>query len=385
VTAAIGATEDAIVCAATDRRCIEDARADGEELVIVDDGGNPIAHENAPGETQAAAPPGAAPAGDAGAVPGEGVWANYDFVPGERVLFYDDFSGDTVGRFPGRLDFQAGMMEVVEWEGGRYLRSTDRNSRFHIPLPETLPDRVTMEFDLVLTGGSSSDQFVVFTDADARTPRRGQAPAFRVAHWGTGIDGPRASLTPQGNALRDRPLAVRIALEGDYAMMYIDEQRVGNIPSTDFRRGDAIAVALGGDRGGAYLTNIRIAAGGTRLADALMADGRVSTQGVLFDTGSARIRPESTPTLRDIADALRQHGDLRLRIEGHTDSVGDAGANQRLSEGRAQAVVAYLVEREGIAANRLEAAGMGEEQPVADNATPEGRQQNRRVELVRLD
>jgi OmpA-OmpF porin, OOP family len=380
VTAAIGATEDAIVCTVSDRTCIEEARADGEELVIVDGEGNPIAHENAPGQNAVAPPADAATPG----VPGEGVWANYDFVPGERVLFYEDFAGDTVGRFPQRLEFRAGTMEIVEWEGERYLRSTDTRSRFHIPLPETLPDRATMEFDLVLTGGSSSDRLVVLTDPEIRAHRRGQNPAFQVAHWGTGIDGPRPSLTPQQD-LRDRPVAVRIALDGDYAMLYIDERRVGNVPAADFRRTDAIAVLLASSRGPTYLSNIRIAAGGTPLADALLADGRVTTQGILFDTGSARIRPESTPTLKEIADALRQHGNLRLRIEGHTDSVGQAPANQRLSEQRAQAVVAHLVEREGVAAGRLEAAGMGQEQPVADNGTAEGRAQNRRVELVVLD
>ena len=132
-------------------------------------------------------------------------------------------------------------------------------------------------------------------------------------------------------------------------------------------------------------TNIRVAAGGREsMYDRLVADGRIATQGVLFDTGSATIQPESTPTLKEIARTLQQHGDLRLRIEGHTDNSGSADVNQQLSERRAAAVRDYLVQREGIAADRLESAGMGQMAPAADNGTPEGRQTNRRVELVVL-
>jgi outer membrane protein OmpA-like peptidoglycan-associated protein len=116
----------------------------------------------------------------------------------------------------------------------------------------------------------------------------------------------------------------------------------------------------------------------------LAADGRYATQGILFDTGSATIQPESTPTLKEIARTLQQHGDLRLRIEGHTDDTGSADANRQLSERRAAAVRDYLVQREGIDASRLESAGLGQTAPAADNATLEGRQTNRRVELVVL-
>ena len=80
---------------------------------------------------------------------------------------------------------------------------------------------------------------------------------------------------------------------------------------------------------------------------------------------------------------LRQYQDLGLRIEGHTDNTGDDASNKTLSQSRAEAVRDYLVEQ-GIDASRLEAVGLGEEQPVADNNTEEGRAQNRRVELVRL-
>lgn len=81
---------------------------------------------------------------------------------------------------------------------------------------------------------------------------------------------------------------------------------------------------------------------------------------------------------------LKQHSDLRLSIEGHTDADGVAGYNQDLSERRAASVRQFLVEKHGIDGSRLETAGFGASKPVADNSTPEGKQQNRRVELVKL-
>lgn len=81
---------------------------------------------------------------------------------------------------------------------------------------------------------------------------------------------------------------------------------------------------------------------------------------------------------------MRAHPDLRLRIEGHTDNVGNSGFNQTLSEKRAAAVKAFLEKEYGIKGDRLEAQGFGDTRPVASNDTPEGRQSNRRVELVKL-
>jgi outer membrane protein OmpA-like peptidoglycan-associated protein len=99
---------------------------------------------------------------------------------------------------------------------------------------------------------------------------------------------------------------------------------------------------------------------------------------------SARLTGAADLLLEEIGEMLQQHADIRLRIEGHTDSVGDAGMNQALSERRAESVRRYLIGRYEIDEARLDAAGLGEAEPIDDNSTPEGRQNNRRVELVRL-
>jgi OmpA-OmpF porin, OOP family len=117
------------------------------------------------------------------------------------------------------------------------------------------------------------------------------------------------------------------------------------------------------------------------LADKLAKDGFVTLY-VNFDTGKSTIKPDSAQTLDEAAAALRVAGTLRVEVAGHTDNVGTPEANLRLSQGRAQAVMAALVER-GIKADRLTAKGYGQTSPIADNRTEEGRAKNRRVELVR--
>jgi OmpA-OmpF porin, OOP family len=101
-----------------------------------------------------------------------------------------------------------------------------------------------------------------------------------------------------------------------------------------------------------------------------------------FDTAKAVIKPESQPIVEQIVTLLKGNVKLKISVEGHTDNVGTAASNQKLSEARATAVVAAIV-AQGIERDRLSSAGFGQDRPVADNRTEEGRAKNRRVELVR--
>lgn len=106
----------------------------------------------------------------------------------------------------------------------------------------------------------------------------------------------------------------------------------------------------------------------------------VILKGVNFETASAKLKPESTATLDDVAASLNKHPEMQIEIAGHTDSRGSRALNQKLSQNRAASVLEYLVSQ-GVARDRLTAKGYGLSQPIADNATEEGRAQNRRVEL----
>ncbi len=115
--------------------------------------------------------------------------------------------------------------------------------------------------------------------------------------------------------------------------------------------------------------------------EAATAPQKLTLEGVNFDNDSAKLRPESFAILDNAAATLKQWGEVKVEVAGHTDSVSSDEYNQALSQRRAETVRAYLIDK-GVAADRLTAKGYGEANPVADNATAEGRFKNRRVELV---
>ena len=102
---------------------------------------------------------------------------------------------------------------------------------------------------------------------------------------------------------------------------------------------------------------------------------------ILFDTGESTLRPRATEALGQLAALIRDHPDLPIEIEGHTDSVGTPARNARLSQARADAVKRWLVANGPVPESRMTARGFGPTRPVAPNATAAGRQQNRRVEV----
>lgn len=117
------------------------------------------------------------------------------------------------------------------------------------------------------------------------------------------------------------------------------------------------------------------------MAAAIDKDGFIALD-IHFATGKADILPESNPAVGEIAALLKKRPSLRVGVEGHTDNTGTAVANKTLSDARAKSVVAALIAA-GIAANRLEPVGYGQERPIADNRLEEGRAKNRRVEIVK--
>ena len=118
------------------------------------------------------------------------------------------------------------------------------------------------------------------------------------------------------------------------------------------------------------------------MAQDISTTGKVAIYGIYFDFNKADVKPESDPTLKEIAALLKQNSKLNLYVVGHTDNVGSLSANMDLSERRAEAVVQALVSKHGVDAKRLKAQGVGPLCPIASNKTEEGRAKNRRVELV---
>ncbi len=116
----------------------------------------------------------------------------------------------------------------------------------------------------------------------------------------------------------------------------------------------------------------------------LIDEGSFSTTGILFDINSATIKPESYGVIKEIALVLKENPSLKIKVIGHTSSDGDDKANMELSKKRAVAVKDLLVSEFAIDSANIETDGKGETLPVADNSTKEGKEQNRRVEFIKL-
>jgi flagellar motor protein MotB len=322
------------------------------------------------------------------------VWENYDFVPGSKLLFYTDFSEDRVGNFARRLKYVSGPMEVVERDGARVLRSQGR-STFLIPAGGTLPERFTLEMDVISPSEEFGGYDLLAFEGGAQLDRGDTSVEVNWHYKGTVMIGAGRNAAnspvnipdPMQAELMGQVAHIRVLMDGAYFKMYTNERRMYNIPELLFRRDSVIRVFVNGSEEpgrSVYITGIRLAESETDvLYDALAADGRWATQGILFETGKADLKPESRPVLKEIAATLAEHADLNILIEGHTDNVGSPVSNLALSEARAAAVKAALVADYGADAGRISTAGLGDTKPAVPNTTAEGRAQNRRVEVVK--
>lgn len=244
-TAAVRGAENAVVCIVTDEACIERARQNGQ----------PVEVRNEDGEVVRQVP-----------APGADVDANYDFVAGERTLFYEDYSSDPVGDFPSGLEFANGSWEIAEWQGRRLLRHTGpRHAAVRIVLPEALPERFTIETEAYFSTGNQT--FVLLTQPPAGSMQQVDHNYFQISgNYGTGVEA-RGSMglstsADRDNAVNEGLVPVRFMVDGDYVKAYVGQNRTANIPNAVLPRTEAIEIRntySASEENPMYLGPIRIA------------------------------------------------------------------------------------------------------------------------------
>jgi len=310
-------------------------------------------------------------------------WSKYDFVPGDKIIFEDNLIGEENGEFPSRWDLVQGSVENAEF-GGENVIMFRGGSPTIIPYLKNsnidyLPDVFTVEFDLYIPGNSFT---VFFSDRKNQGGLRGGSS---LDLWSQTMDlGSANSKLPNNGSIANRWAHIAIAYTNGKMKAYIDETRLINIPHLDFNpTGISLHAYHASDNNPDFIKNFRIAEGGVKYYDRFLQDGKIVSNGIRFDTGKATLRPESMGVLNEIYKMLSDHPDVKVSVEGHTDTDGDEAMNQKLSEQRAETVMKQLVSM-GISADRLSSKGFGESQPVNTNATPEGKAENRRVEFVKM-
>lgn len=313
------------------------------------------------------------------------IGTNYDFIPGEQTLFETNFSKTVIGNFPQNLEFRGGQLSVVSYSGGRAIKANTKGG-FIIKLDEKLPERFTIEFKEFNSEFVNSMR-VEMINSDFKPIG---ANFIKVDGYGAGSGVGAyergAIFSLQGTDIINKEMTtIRVMVDGSYVKVYAGKNRIANMPNANLGRSNMLLFNFDDVRTKPiYVTDIRIAAGGRSLYQALESTGRVAIRDIHFATGKATILSESSEAIENVAKLLRDHSELKLLIEGHTDNTGNFEKNMQLSNERATAVKTYLMEKFKIDESRLETMGLGQSRPTTTNDTAEGKAENRRVEIVKL-
>ena len=335
------------------------------------------------------------------------IYSKFDFVPGDEILFFDDFSQDFIGDFPSKWNTNASG-EVVKMNNvaGNWFEFKPGSGIYFIPDIKTLPDDYTIEFDLLASGidgetSSSAILTILLSDDDTFYQGNnyaqvsipfGQYSAVDIRAYNYFANGGGDINSSIDADIRKEILNkphISIAVTKNRFRLWINEEKHVDIPRfiKEVNVLNHIKFNMYGFKDGEerlFIQNLKVAKGGLDLRRELLSKGKVSTNGILFDSGSANIQPQSYGIIRQISQVLQQDATLKLNIVGHTDADGSDDANLKLSKARAEAVKNALIKIYGIGGDRLQTDGKGESVPVGDNNTTNGKAQNRRVEFIKI-
>jgi outer membrane protein OmpA-like peptidoglycan-associated protein len=337
----------------------------------------------------AAAAPAAAPAPQAGGQP-DLVAVKADFVPGDKVILYDDFSDMAGDEPPPHWKVRGGTAELRTGDGVRQLTMTAQRVTL-TPNVTGLPANFTMEMDVAYKGHGARAWWRFHDKAgkeviNLTTSVNYKSFSFTIRH--SSPEGTEDLTSQQFEVDFTKPVKQAFWVQNGRVRYYVNGQRVMDVNQIVLPELGKIECYIDGPgsndpTGFVGFQFVRFAESAPDFSKVLMSSGRYVTRGILFDVDSDRIKPESAPVIRMIAKGLESAPALNVLIEGHTDATGDAAHNLDLSKRRAEAVKSVLVAQFKIDAARLSTAGLGATKPVDSNDTPQGRAQNRRVELVK--
>jgi Outer membrane protein and related peptidoglycan-associated (lipo)proteins len=314
-------------------------------------------------------------------------YAKYDFIPGDKIIFQDDFKDEKEGEFPSQMEAKTGQGQIFSLgdENVYHTVSDVTTISPRIKGLNYLPDQYTIEFDANMEGFGGDNIEVAFAGVDVSITFYATS-----AEWGN-FNGEVPKDVAEGwypTNKEDHWRHIAIAVNKSLMKAYIDQFRVLNVPGFS-GKATSVSITHACHNGSEYacphmfLKNIRIASGGIDIYKKVQQDGKIITHGILFDVDKSSIKPESMGTLNSIYDLLKNDGSLKFEIDGHTDNSGTADHNLSLSKDRAEAVKAQLIKM-GIDASRLTTKGFGDTKPLQENNTPEGKANNRRVEFVKV-
>ncbi len=330
------------------------------------------------------------------------VVSKFDFIPGEKIIFFDDFTAENIGDFPAQWNTNSsGEIVTIAKFPGKWFQMN--NGGYFIPeAKEKFTDNFTIEFDFVPLNTTNIEYafgltFLIvsgtLTDPNEGGAIPGKAgikisPEFDNVSWtnysendgGYKDDG-------SGNFMFNTGEKYHIAfwVQKQRFRMYANEKKLLDLPRgliqgytyNIFRMQTTEEIKP-------VIANFRIAGGLPDMRNKLITDGKLISYGIQFNVNSDKIKPESFATIKEIAQVLKDNPAVKIKIVGHTDSDGEDVANMDLSKRRAASVKTELSSVYGIEADRMQTEGKGESQPIAPNDNGINKAKNRRVEFIKL-
>ncbi len=343
---------------------------------------------------------------------GQAAHEKSDFVPGATVIFLDDMKSEQVGEFPSKWDLVRGNAEVATVDGEKCIAMNKEDS-WIAPLMKGgsknyLGDEFTIEYDMLFDDSDKNGAPSIELDIMHESQKRDNE-LFTVEYY-LGYDehqftchycltseesftNKEGSSSAEAGTFNDGQWHhYALSFNKRAIKFYVDGRRIINVPNAKPGAGWVTLFSRGGSKP-LYVKDFRIGKGAVKLYDrqatdltevekAIAESGKFVTNNILFDTGKATLKSESMTEIAKVAAYMKQNPSVRFEVQGHTDNQGSDAINDPLSQQRAEAIVKAL---EGLGADsfNLKAVGKGSHEPVADNATEEGRAKNRRVEFVK--
>jgi OOP family OmpA-OmpF porin len=335
-------------------------------------------------------------------------YSKYDFVPGEKVIGFEDFSTGSIGDFPAGWNTNAaGEIVTIEGKAGRWLWLT-KPGVFIPEFTDKYPEDFTFEFDLLhgtpFGGGTLHFVMAEMQNMDNLQSWNTSPHTFKTGFYITSSGQKegfvsteiRKSMTTQSSnqistelmSDKNNPVHVSVWRQKERVRIYVNQEKIWDIPkviAADAKLNALFFSILAADPSiQFYVGNLRLAVGAPDTRKKMLEQNKWVTHGILFDVNSATIKPESYGTLKEMANVLKEYAELKEKIIGHTDADGADAANLDLSKRRAASVKVALAKEFGIDESRMETDGKGEGEPIDKNDKPAGKANNRRVEFIKI-
>jgi len=329
-------------------------------------------------------------------------YTKYDFIPGDKVLYFEDFSQDAIGDFPALWTTNGGgEVKTVNIASGNWFHMNKEDAVYCYTKQILFPENFIMEFDIIPDGDFANGYSLTFYEDPGNTEltddlypgTKGVHISFEEGRWYT--KGYNNSMDVGGWIEGESTTNPVVLNQVNHVIVWVQNRRLRiyhqgakafDMPTnihagTKFNR---LRFSGWSTHSTLYVSNIKVTTAAPDTRSKLITEGKLVSYGIYFDVNKDVVKPESYGTISDIAKVLKENPTVNIKIIGHTDSDGNDAVNLDLSKRRAASVKNALVSQFSIDGSRIQTDGKGETQPIVSNTSSENKAKNRRVEFVKL-